>query len=140
MEIIIFVIILVGAIVYSAVSTKKQKSNSQGASYSAPAINAKQVNIFENNQNKTQNANNAHLQPKQPIKPTIRDHLHGTTTKTSFNSCNKPHDGTYKTDFNVKNLTEEKKLELSEEEIKKLIIIGDAISTPAFKRRKNGMR
>lgn len=138
----IIVIAVIGYSIKVAVDNKKQKSASQSAPISG-AQTSESLDIFNayKNQTKQKEAPKPIKNEVKPtIKPTIRDHLHGTTIQTSKQNCEKPHDGTYKSNFNVKSISEEKKVSLSDEELKKIMLIGDAIANPAFKRRKNGMR
>lgn len=82
-------------------------------------------------QKKDQLAEKKQQVKKETIKPTIENHLHGTTTYTNLENCKKPH---YEYDNNKNEIDEE--IELNEEDLKKAIIIGEIINNPAFKRRK----
>lgn len=83
-------------------------------------------------QKRDQLAEKKQQEKKETIKPTIENHLHGTTTYTNLENCKKPH---YEYN-NKQNEIDEDIIEISEEDLKKAIIIGEVINNPAFKRRK----
>lgn len=130
----LIILIIVGVTVYFSVKKQKeankQKENAQ--KYIPPtSVYEKEEDVFKNTSTPPLVAQ------KQPtIKPQVRDHLHGTTTITSRKNCKKPHDGSYVSKSEIVDLSEDRKIVLSDEEIKKMVIFADAISTPAFKRRR----
>ena len=108
-------------------NTQQLESSKKMGNLAAPVQYAVKKN--QNLQNNQQTSKHAIIQPS------LRDHLHGTTTQTSIENCKKNH-------FLNKNenFTTQSDIQCSiivdEEDLEKLIVIGEAINNPAYKRKR----
>lgn len=108
-------------------NTQQLESSKKMGNLAAPAQYAVKKN--QNLQNNQQTSKHAIIQPS------LRDHLHGTTTQTSIENCKKNHflnkNENFTTQSDIKC-----SIIVDEEDLEKLIVIGEAINNPAYKRKR----
>lgn len=108
-------------------NTQQLESSKKMGNLAAPAQYAVKKN--QNLQNNQQTSKHAIIQPS------LRDHLHGTTTQTSIENCKKNHflnkNENFTTQSDIKC-----SIIIDEEDLEKLIVIGEAINNPAYKRKR----
>ena len=109
-------------------NTQQLESSKKMGNLAAPAQYAVKKN--QNLQNNQQTSGKHAI-----IQPSLRDHLHGTTTQTSIENCKKNHflnkNENFTTQSDIKC-----SIIVDEEDLEKLIVIGEAINNPAYKRKR----
>ena len=135
----IFILVWVGFIafvIYAVVSAdkKKQAQKKQQERQMNAVKKLSQDPFAEPKKTQTTKTNSKPQRVTQSVaRPSLRDHLHGTTTITKKENCEKDHT-IYNEQKYFVSQDESNAIALDDEELEKIIILGEAINNPAFKR------